>query len=317
MKIHHMSCGSLCPFGGALIDGFSRTLGAHLSCHCLLIATPHHGLVLVDTGLSARETDPVQPTLARFHQLFDRPRLHASESALSTVRQLGYDPRDVRHIIATHLDFDHVGGMRDFPQAMVHVTALEYHEALQATGFMQRRRYSNVPFTSHHSWSLYEMNGERWFGFEAVRNLRGLPPEMLLVPLRGHTLGQVGVAVQQGNHWLLHAGDAYLYRGEMDPERRRCPLGMRLYERVFDADHAARVMNQHRLRKLVQDHSDHIRIFCSHDRKEFEVLAHTDKDGRRVNVGQALQSELARSSVPVSSVQVIPVGEPDGSAGAG
>jgi glyoxylase-like metal-dependent hydrolase (beta-lactamase superfamily II) len=286
VKVHHINCGSLCPWGGPLIDGFSYTPGAHLSCHCLLIETDCSGLVLVDTGLSLRETDPVRPTLARFHQMLDRPKVNPDECAINTVRRLGFDPRDVRHIIATHLDFDHVGGIRDFPQAMVHVTTIEYQDARHARGFIQKRRYSNVPFDEHQHWSFYEANGDRWYGFQSVRDLKGLPPDILLIPLRGHTLGQVGVALEQPDGWLFHAGDAYLYRGEMDRSGRRCPIGMRLYERMLDADHEARVANQERLRHLMQEHSDEIRIFCSHDRKEFEAL--TGESGHIYSSDQAV-----------------------------
>lgn len=50
IKIHHLDCGCMCPFGGALFDGFSAGLRAHLCCHCLLLETERDGLVLVDTG---------------------------------------------------------------------------------------------------------------------------------------------------------------------------------------------------------------------------------------------------------------------------
>lgn len=49
MRIHHLNCGTDCPFGGALFDGRSKGLTGHLVCHCLLIET-NEGLVLVDTG---------------------------------------------------------------------------------------------------------------------------------------------------------------------------------------------------------------------------------------------------------------------------
>jgi glyoxylase-like metal-dependent hydrolase (beta-lactamase superfamily II) len=60
-------------------------------------------------------------------------------------------------------------------------------------------------------WKYYAPGGEPWFGFEAVRDLEGLPPEILLIPLAGHTRGHAGIAIKTADGWLLHAGDAYFY----------------------------------------------------------------------------------------------------------
>ena len=50
MRIHHLSCGSMCPYGGYLWDGMTPGLGpATIVCHCLLIEAAD-SLVLVDTG---------------------------------------------------------------------------------------------------------------------------------------------------------------------------------------------------------------------------------------------------------------------------
>lgn len=246
-----------------------------------MIETPASGLVLVDTGLGRRELRRVNPTLARFHQLFDRPKLGPGESAVERVQALGFAPSDVRHIIATHLDFDHVGGIIDFPDATVHVTRVEMEEALKARGFVEKRRFPVDEFRNHRHWNFYEAQGEDWFHFKSVKGLAGLPPEIVLVPLRGHTLGQVGVGVAQADRWLFHAADSYLFRGEMNPEKRRCPAGMELYQRIFDADHPARVGNQKRLRELMAAHHREIRIFCSHDLKEYEALAASDSAPRQ------------------------------------
>ena len=50
MRIHHLSCGSMCPYGGYLWDGMTPGLGpATIVCHCLLIEAAD-SLMLVDTG---------------------------------------------------------------------------------------------------------------------------------------------------------------------------------------------------------------------------------------------------------------------------
>src|SRR3546814_20988035 len=93
--------------------------------------------------------------------------------------------------------------------------------------------------------------GERWFGFEAVRDLDGLPPEILLVPLPGHTWGHSGVAVpEDGGGWLLHAGDAYFYRGEVGSPTHGCTPALRVYQRLMEVDRQARLLNPDRLRQI-------------------------------------------------------------------
>jgi len=106
-----------------------------------------------------------------------------------------------------------------------------------------------------------------------VRQLDGLPPEILLVPLVGHSRGHCAVAVDTGPKWLLHAGDAYFFHGEMDPAGRRCPVGPRLFQTLFEARRADRVHNQERLRELARSQGGKVDIFCAHDVTEWKRLA--------------------------------------------
>lgn len=276
MRIHHLNCGTCCPVGGRLFDGHSDAASAHLVCHCLLVETSS-GLVLVDTGYGTRDVARPQDRLARFFLALNRPRLRPEETAVAKVRALGFDPGDVRHIVVTHLDFDHAGGIEDFPNARVHVTAVEKEaaDARQGGAFVSDRRYRPQQWDEAHSWALYPLGGgEPWFGFDAVRDLEGLPPEILLVPLAGHTLGHAGVAIREDDgRWLFYAGDAYFYHGEIGSERRDCPPGLRGYQRLMEVDRRARLANQRRLRALSSRHAGELRIFCAHDVVEFEALS--------------------------------------------
>ncbi len=62
-------------------------------------------------------------------------------------------------------------------------------------GFIAKRRYRPVQWDDVRDWRTYADGGERWFGFDNVRSLDGLPPEILMVPLPGHTAGHAGIAV--------------------------------------------------------------------------------------------------------------------------
>jgi glyoxylase-like metal-dependent hydrolase (beta-lactamase superfamily II) len=123
------------------------------------------------------------------------------------------------------------------------------------------------------SLAAYMPEGERWFGFSCVRELVGMPPEILIVPLAGHTLGHCGVAVRAPEGWLLHAGDAYFFRGEMDLAHYYCTPMLRAYQRLMAARNETRLNNQMRLRDLKRAHGREIRLFCAHDAKELEEFA--------------------------------------------
>jgi glyoxylase-like metal-dependent hydrolase (beta-lactamase superfamily II) len=171
---------------------------------CLLIET-EQGLVLVDTGLG-REDYTRQPAILRVFRAVTIVPLDAGAAIMRQIARLGHKPQDVRHIVLTHMHFDHCGGLPDFPHATVHVHRREY-----AAFIGRRRAWMEVAYVRRHiahqpRFELYEDTGERWFDWPAIR----LPfqPEMWLVPLFGHTRGHCGVAMRTEGGWLFHSGDA-------------------------------------------------------------------------------------------------------------
>ena len=271
MRIHHLSCGTMCPLGGRLWDGFSSPLrGAKIVCHCLVIET-EAGLVLVDTGFGLRDVEQPQ-RLNPLFRLANRIRLREADTALRQIEALGFTAADVRHIVLTHLDFDHAGGIEDFPQATVHIFGAEHDAAQAQTSVLGRARYRPTQWSGQIDWQRYAPEGERWYGFSCVRELVGVPPEILIVPLAGHTPGHCGIAVRAPEGWLLHAGDAYFFRGEMDLREYHCTPMLRLYQRMMAADNKTRLANQTRLRQLKRAHGREIQLFCAHDAKELEAF---------------------------------------------
>jgi glyoxylase-like metal-dependent hydrolase (beta-lactamase superfamily II) len=288
----------MCPIGGRLL--FYRAglppEQHRLVCQCLLIETDQHGLVLVDTGFGLGDIRRPRERLAGFFRIANGIRLNESETALRQVERLGYQASDVRHIVLTHLDFDHAGGIEDFPGATVHVCDRELAAAALngRQGFISKRRYRPQQWDRDVKWQAYELGGELWFGFSCVRDLKGLPPEILLVGLIGHTFGHCGVAVAGGRGWLLHAGDAYFDAEEMDPDGARCTVGLRLYQRMMEVDRQARLANQERLRNLRRERDGAIELVCSHDATEFARLSASSPKGRviRSTVSEDISPEI-------------------------
>ena len=273
MKVHHLNCGCMCPYGGALYDGFSKGLKAHLVCHCLLIETASHGLVLVDTGFGSEDLRPAGSRIATFFKIMNNIQYDRSLTALSQIQALGFNASDVRHIILTHLDFDHAGGLSDFPQAQIHLMQREIDTSRQRHSWLARSRYRPGQWGATSGWVGYQAAGEKWFGFDAVTALKGLPPEIVMIPLAGHTLGHAGIAIQTSTGWLLHGGDAWFYRGEKEADNHHCTPGLRFYQWMMAMDNQARRRNQQRLRELSGQHGAEIALFCSHDALELKQMA--------------------------------------------
>ena len=275
MRIHHLNCGTDCPVGGALFDGRSKGPLGHLVCHCLLIETDAHGLILIDTGYGLKDVDhphrSPEQRIPKFFRALNGIVLREQDTAIRQIEALGFQASDVRHIVLSHLDFDHAGGLEDFPQATVHLMEEEWSAATgPRTGFIPRRRYRPPQFNEVREWRRYSGQGEPWFGFETARDLEGLPPEILLVPLPGHTWGHAGVAIRDGDGWLFYADDAYFYREEVRNARRRCTPGLRFYQTMMETDRALRIQNLERVRHLSVAHRNDVRVFCAHDVVELE-----------------------------------------------
>ncbi|WP_439630111.1 MBL fold metallo-hydrolase [Gemmata sp.] len=248
MKTRHLNCGTL-----------HAPPNPRASCHCLLLEGPN-GLALVDTGIGLLD---VRDPLGRIGRgLIDLAgfQFDEAETALRRVEALGYRAGDVKHVVLTHADPDHAGGLADFPHAAVHVST-EEHAALAGGN----PRYLPVQFAHGPRWVPHPPSPRRWFGLEARPLDLGPGAEVLLVPLFGHTLGHCGVAVRAGDRWVLHVGDAYYLRAELDRDDH--PVSALAALRADD--NARRVASLAELRRLARDHAPEVALFGYHDFTEF------------------------------------------------
>lgn len=304
MRIHHLNCISTCPMGGRLMDGFTPSVfeRGYLTCHCLLIETAQ-GLVLIDTGLGLRDVRDPRGRLSRFFLTLVSPDFREEMTAVRQIERMGFRAEHVRDIVLTHLDFDHAGGLDDFPQARVHLLAREREHAERQKTWLDRQRFRPQQWGSRDRWHTYApAAGERWLGFECVRELEGLDSTVLLVPLSGHTHGHAGVAVRGGERWRLLAGDAYFHHAEMDPLRPHCTPGLRAYQWMMEKDRDQRLANRDRLRELRRSHPGDVDVFCSHDVLEFDRLSGraagvpADAMARAAHLMQARQAAAHRAT---------------------
>jgi len=199
MNIRILNCGSMRPYFPHVVNGVT----------CLLVES-NQGPVLVDTGLGT--CDYLTPTRRmKFFLTMMRSKRDIKETAFHQTQQFGYNPKDIKHIIQTHLHLDHAGGLADFPNAQVHVLKAEHDHIMSHKSWeYQPEHWAHSP-----NWVLHELADEKWFDFDAIK-LKDFEPEVWLIPLIGHTPGHMAVAIKQKQDWLMHGGDAVPFDMKVD-----------------------------------------------------------------------------------------------------
>ena len=279
INVHHLNCTTFRLRFARTFDGQRSLWDSHLTCvtHCLVVETSQAGLVLVDTGFSLKDVEHPGRVSPIFHFVF-RPPWKPEETALAGIRALGLNPQDVRHIVLTHLDYDHAAGLADFPWATAHVDERELEAVRSGHSLQDRLRYDRPRLNQHAHWKSYaDSGGDNWYELQAVHPIEALGDDFALAPLPGHSPGHCGVLVRGPQGWLLHAGDAYMQRAELQP----APLGPArtgVFQPVMQADGQARKASLACLAELDQHRKAEVRIFCAHDQSEFEDLKKINGD---------------------------------------
>ena len=161
----------------------------------MLVQTPH-GNLLIETGLGNKLTEK-QKGIFRVRQEWD---------LLAGLARLGLSREAISHVILTHGDFDHAGGITmqnetgglelTFPAAMHHIQHQEWEDVLSPN-----KRSADA------YWS------ENFAGLVEGKNLRLVDGEEEILPgvrvvrTGGHTRGHQAVWLESAGEIALHLGD--------------------------------------------------------------------------------------------------------------
>jgi N-acyl homoserine lactone hydrolase len=156
------------------------------------------GPIAIDTGMSRKVRVPLPQ-----RRIAPRPLTESIEEIGPQMRAAGVDTNDLRRFVLTHLDWDHTGGLELFPNAEVLVHRREHEFAQKLAG---KWRYQPKLWPASFEPTLYDLDPEPYGPFPESKALteRG---DVRLVPIPGHTIGQVGVIVRTDDVALFFAAD--------------------------------------------------------------------------------------------------------------
>jgi glyoxylase-like metal-dependent hydrolase (beta-lactamase superfamily II) len=164
-------------------------------------------VTLVDTGWSAQQVAAPLRTLGPT-ALFLSVKARPGDDVATQLEARGIARDRVKRIVATHLHNDHVGGLVDFPNAEVITTAPELRSARER-GIVHGFDVDALARVGR--WTLREVEGPSRFEMPASAEL---DEGLLLLDVRGHTAGTIGVAATIGGSTIVHLGDAAYTLGE-------------------------------------------------------------------------------------------------------
>ena len=164
------------------------------------------GVIVVDTGETARVAQPGYfPRWQPFFRFAVRERVEPEEEIGPQLERLGITPSDVRTVVLSHLHTDHAGGLHHFPDNHILVSRTELDYAAGPRGRL--RGYPNKRWPAWFSPATVDLPLAPLGPFPQSLPLTAAA-DVILVPLPGHSPGQVGVLVTDGDHSVLIAADS-------------------------------------------------------------------------------------------------------------
>jgi glyoxylase-like metal-dependent hydrolase (beta-lactamase superfamily II) len=169
------------------------------------------GDLLIDTGNSSHFSEEVNvyPLLLRLTLKSLAGELNPAVPLPELLRRIGEDPAKVRWAILSHVHLDHAGGLMDLPGMPVLLTREElqfaYDPKVQAKGFIIAAHIQKFPPASA---PTLKFDSTPYETFDESADLYR-DGSVVVVPLRGHTPGSVGIFVNLSpTRRMFYVGDA-------------------------------------------------------------------------------------------------------------
>lgn len=227
----------------------TRWTGSHSA---VLVRHPR-GNLLFDTGLGTAAAAQFDAGMPFWLKPVIRYTRHVPASTV-----LGGEAATIGRIVLSHMHWDHVGGVEDFPDAEVLVDRKEYESATHRGASHAPAMPSRLGEAGR--WRMVDFADGPYENFDRSHDLHG-DGSVVLVPLPGHTPGALGMFVNlRSGRRFLFAGDAAWARdGFTIPADKFWIVGL-----LLDADAAAAGRTLRKIARLMR-HDPDLVVVPAHD----------------------------------------------------
>lgn len=220
------------------------------------------GNLLFDTGLGLRHAEHFAENTWWHQQLF----AYTMHTPVKTqLTQQGMADLPLRWIVPSHMHWDHIGGLQDFPATPVWTPLRERQTAAQG----RPPAFLATQFQGVQHWLNLEFTHPPVLGFDQSHDVYG-DGSVILLPLPGHTAGQVGMllTLPSGQRYLFTADTTWTLEGIQRPADRSW-----LLRQVLRLDHSE-PQNQQAIVHLHQiaRRFPALKVVPAHDERVYETL---------------------------------------------
>lgn len=198
-------------------ERMTLTSGRLKSCEypamCVLIKHDTEGYILFDTGYSDR--------FFKFTKYFPYSLFRyltpvtLAKSLKDQLIERGIQPTDIKHIVISHFHADHIGGLRDFPNAtfICHQDAIEdIKHKNKIAGLLQGFLPGLLPANFYDRLVILDKNkielDKKLAPFSKGYDLFG-DQQLIAIPLPGHAKGQIGLYMNATQETFLIADSCW------------------------------------------------------------------------------------------------------------
>lgn len=194
----------------AIRNGSNRKIKFHALFG--LIEHPQQGWILYDTGYTRRFYTATRNFPQSIYAGLTRVVVTEEDEVKSQIERLGLKTADIRHIILTHFHADHIGGLKDFDQAIIHCSRIGYGEVKNTNsflGFSKGILKSLIPMDMDQRVRFIEESAVQVTDdiFETIYDLFH-DNSLLIYPVPGHAAGQLALLLKTEKQYYFLIADA-------------------------------------------------------------------------------------------------------------
>lgn len=241
---------------GLVVGGESLFTPFEISHNAILIRHPK-GNVLFDTGLGNNIKQQFKDIPALLHPILSYSFIKSAQRTLEQAHV------NIKNIIISHFHWDHVGGVKDFPDAEILVDKLDYQRAKEGKdgAVLSQINGDNI------NWTFIPFTDTPYENFDKSFDVYG-DDSLIIVPLPGHTHGSIGLFVntETGKRYFLTGDATYSLLGFTKPAEKSF-----LLKNVLDLDHKTLIQTILKVYYLMQQYPELI-VVPAHDAKLQKTL---------------------------------------------